>query len=265
VSCYAFNGLNPQKLTCSATGHLKVNVENALTLDKSGLATDTLQTSGNASLTSIDTKLVACDTGNVVVSNITTCDTANVAGSVSVSNFPATQPVSAVALPLPTGASTSALQTSGNASLTSMDTKITACDTGAIVVASGTISVSNFPAEQNVKINSVLKSGTYQNLNAGTSLTPSGETSDIDVSNMKYINVVYEDTATSSYNGLNVLASGDGGTNYNTVNQLYPQASGSTRYAFLSMNVGGLTNLKLKNTSSTDTYTAVSASGFGSL
>ena len=59
-----------------------------------------------------------------------------VAGSVSVDNFPATQavtgtffqatqPVSATALPLPTGASTSALQTSGNASLTSVDGKLT--------------------------------------------------------------------------------------------------------------------------------------------
>jgi hypothetical protein len=39
---------------------------------------------------------------------------ADVTGTVSVSNFPATQPVSAAALPLPTGASTSALQTALN-------------------------------------------------------------------------------------------------------------------------------------------------------
>lgn len=35
----------------------------------------------------------------------------------SISNFPATQPISAASLPLPTGASTSALQTTGNTSL----------------------------------------------------------------------------------------------------------------------------------------------------
>ncbi len=40
-----------------------------------------------------------------------------VSGSVSVTNFPATQPVSAVSLPLPTGAATSALQTTINTTL----------------------------------------------------------------------------------------------------------------------------------------------------
>ena len=213
----------------------------------------------------MDGKITACDTGAVVVSNITTCDTGNVAGSVTVSNLPATQAVSAVALPLPTGASTDTLQTAGNSSLTSMDTKITVCNTAAVVVASGTMSVSNFPATQNVKINEVLKSGTYENIIAGTSLTPAAETGAIDISNMKHINIVYEDTLTASFDGLNVLVSGNSGTDYNILNQLYPQVSGSVRYASLSMNVSGLTNLKLKNTSSTDTYTAVSASGFGSL
>ena len=43
--------------------------------------------------------------------------TCSVSGSVSVSNFPGTQPISAVSLPLPTGGSTSALQTTGNSSL----------------------------------------------------------------------------------------------------------------------------------------------------
>ena len=47
--------------------------------------------------------------------------------------------VSAVSLPLPSGASTSANQTTGNASMSSIDGKITACNTGAVVVASGTI------------------------------------------------------------------------------------------------------------------------------
>jgi len=44
-------------------------------------------------------------------------------GSVAVSNFPASQPISAAALPLPTGAATSALQTSMGATLTSLDGK----------------------------------------------------------------------------------------------------------------------------------------------
>ena len=48
-----------------------------------------------------------------------------VSGSVSVSNFPATQPVSAAALPLPTGAATAANQSTANASLSSIDSKLT--------------------------------------------------------------------------------------------------------------------------------------------
>lgn len=46
--------------------------------------------------------------------------------NVTVTNFPATQAISAVALPLPAGASTSALQTTGNSSLSSINTKIPA-------------------------------------------------------------------------------------------------------------------------------------------
>lgn len=46
-------------------------------------------------------------------------------GSVSVTNFPATQPISAVSLPLPTGASTEAKQDTGNTSLASIDSKLT--------------------------------------------------------------------------------------------------------------------------------------------
>lgn len=44
-------------------------------------------------------------------------------GVVSVDGSAVTQPISAAALPLPTGASTSALQTTGNTSLSSIDTK----------------------------------------------------------------------------------------------------------------------------------------------
>ena len=47
-----------------------------------------------------------------------------------VTNFPATQPVSAAALPLPTGASTGALQTTGNTSLASIDAKTPALVAG---------------------------------------------------------------------------------------------------------------------------------------
>lgn len=50
-----------------------------------------------------------------------------------------TQPVSAASLPLPAGAATSAAQGTGNTSLASIDGKITAVNTGAVVVASSAL------------------------------------------------------------------------------------------------------------------------------
>ena len=49
-----------------------------------------------------------------------------------------TQPVSVAALPLPTGSATSALQTTGNASLSSIDSKTTVINTGAVTIAAHT-------------------------------------------------------------------------------------------------------------------------------
>lgn len=51
----------------------------------------------------------------------------------------ATQPISAAALPLPSGAATSAKQDTTNASLSSIDSKITAVNTGAVVVSSSAL------------------------------------------------------------------------------------------------------------------------------
>jgi hypothetical protein len=67
-------------------------------------------------------------------------------GVLIVDGSASTQPVSASSLPLPTGAATSALQTTGNTSLatiagdtTSIDGKITACNTGAVVISSSAL------------------------------------------------------------------------------------------------------------------------------
>ena len=67
----------------------------------------------------------------------------SIASAVAVTGtfFQATQPVSAASLPLPSGASTSAAQTTGNTSLSSIDGKITACNTGAVVLAAGSAAV----------------------------------------------------------------------------------------------------------------------------
>lgn len=50
--------------------------------------------------------------------------TSTISGTVAVSNFPATQPVSAAALPLPAGAATSSNQTSTNTKLDTLYTSL---------------------------------------------------------------------------------------------------------------------------------------------
>lgn len=95
-----------------------------------GVSTLVEQQAQTTVLNSIDNKLtspVTVQATNLDVRDLAyATDKVDASGSsVSVSNFPATQAISAVSLPLPTGASTSALQTSGNASLASIDSKLT--------------------------------------------------------------------------------------------------------------------------------------------
>lgn len=70
-------------------------------------------------------------------------DGSGVTQPVSVSNFPATQPVSGTisvdAVPLASGAATSEKQDAGNVSVASIDGKITTCNTGEIA---GTVTIS---------------------------------------------------------------------------------------------------------------------------
>jgi hypothetical protein len=125
-----------------------------------GASTLALQTSGNASLVSIDSKLTAplSVTGPltntelratpVPISGTVTANLGTIAGvstevtlsalntkvpsnltvtstRLLVDGSGVTQPISAASLPLPSGASTAALQTTGNASLASIDSKLT--------------------------------------------------------------------------------------------------------------------------------------------
>lgn len=107
-----------------------------------GASTSALQTTGNSSLSSIDGKLnslgqktmansvpvaIASDQSAVPSSQsgTWTVQPGNTANTTAwkVDGSAVTQPVSAAALPLPAGAATSALQTTGNSSLSSIDTK----------------------------------------------------------------------------------------------------------------------------------------------
>lgn len=108
-------------------------------------------------------------TATLAAETIKVIGTVNVAAGQTIgvtgSFFQATQPISAVALPLPSGASTSANQTTTNASIASVDTKtpalgqaLAAASTPVVLTAAqittltplASVGVNNFPASQAV-------------------------------------------------------------------------------------------------------------------
>lgn len=99
-----YDGSNVQVIKTNPTGELQVDVLSSAL--PTGASTSALQTTGNTSLSSIDTKTPAL-----------------VAGRTPVDGSGVTQPISAVALPLPSGAATSANQSTEIASLASLDSK----------------------------------------------------------------------------------------------------------------------------------------------
>lgn len=90
----------------------------------SGAATEAKQDTGNTSLGNIDTKLPASVGQKAMAASL----------PVVVASDQSAVPISAVSLPLPSGAATSANQTTGNSSLSSIDTKTPAL--GQAVMAS---------------------------------------------------------------------------------------------------------------------------------
>ena len=111
---------------------------------------ETLLTNGNVNHASLDGKVVACNTGAVVVSSsalpngagteakqdVANASLSSVDGKVVACNTGAVVVSSSA---LPSGASTEAKQDANNASNASIDGKITACNTGAVVVSSSAL------------------------------------------------------------------------------------------------------------------------------
>jgi hypothetical protein len=98
----------------------------------SGASTSALQASGNASLTSIDGKVPAL--GQTTMAGSQPVTIASNQTAIPVSDNGGSLTVDAVSLPLPTGAATSALQTTGNTSLGNIDTKTPSLVSGRVPV-----------------------------------------------------------------------------------------------------------------------------------
>ena len=103
-------------------------VAGTFTVDPAGLATEAKQTTGNASLTSIDGKITVCNTGAVTISAALPAGTSNIglvsavqSGTWNLTNISGT-------VSLPTGAAT-------ETTLSTLNGKVTACNTGAVTIS----------------------------------------------------------------------------------------------------------------------------------
>jgi hypothetical protein len=78
-------------------------------------------------------------------------------------------PITAAALPLPTGAATAAAQATGNASVASIDGKITTCNTGAVTVAGSALptGASTFAEQQSQTTQLTRVAGKYVDFDTG--------------------------------------------------------------------------------------------------
>jgi hypothetical protein len=103
-------------------------VAGTFTVDPAGLATEARQTTGNASLSSIDGKITTCNTGAVTVSAALPAGANNIglvsavqSGTWNLTNISGT-------VSLPTGAAT-------ETTLSTLNGKVTACNTGAVTIS----------------------------------------------------------------------------------------------------------------------------------
>ena len=123
-------------------------VTGTFTVDPAGLATEARQTTGNTTLASIDSKITACNTGAVTISAALPAGANNIglvsavqSGTWNLTNISGT-------VSLPTGAAT-------ETTLSALNGKVTACNTGAITISTalpagtnniGDVDVASLPA-----------------------------------------------------------------------------------------------------------------------
>jgi hypothetical protein len=175
-----------------------------------------LLTAGNVNHASLDGKVVACNTGAVVVSSSA----------------------------LPSGAGTEAKQDVANASLASVDSKLTACDTGAVVVSSSALpsgaSVSSKQDEIKALItatNTALAGTLSVSGSVGGTLTKTASTpvnaeaingqsdytsAEIDINTARHFTIFGSSSDTANSHEVDVLVSNvSGGTYYETSHSGY--------------------------------------------
>ena len=118
----------------------------------------------------------------------------------------------------------------------------------------------------NVKQNSVVNLGSYNNINNNSNISP-GELSTLtsNISNMRECTIVYTDISPDNFDSLGVEVSGDG-VNFHEVRTIFPfvQPGESSRSGFVSFNVSGFVLVRIRNKSAVYVNSNVNCSVYGS-
>lgn len=117
---------------CTTGAGVKITGTITATIDETTLATNALQTTGNSLISAMSAKLPATLGVKAATASFSTAMCTEDAAKFVACNTGAVVVSSSA---LPSGAATSAAQTTAQTSLTSIDGKITACNTGAVVVS----------------------------------------------------------------------------------------------------------------------------------
>ena len=185
-----------------------------------------------SSLSSLDSKITACDTTNLSTSaNQTSANallssiSSALSGTLSIDPTGTTeQPISASSLPLPSGAATSVNQTSANGLLTSIDTALG----GTLIVdgsastqpISGVVSVSSISGTVATTTSAPSVSGSNNNHLSSQSVTSAYQSTGFDVSGASRFSIMGNTTDSSS--SIIVEFSPDNTNWYRANTELYP-------------------------------------------
>ena len=117
----------------------------------------------------------------------------------------------------------------------------------------------------NIKVTEATNLGTSANLASNATIASDGLTSVVNISNFNNANILYEDTNVGDYNAVSVEASCNS-SDYFIIETIFPSANpaNTKRLAYRSLNVAGLTNLRIRNISSSTSVNNVYATVVGS-
>ncbi len=271
------------KITACNTGAVVVS-SSALPSGASSLSEQQSQTAQLSIIagdtTSLDTKITTCDTGAVVVSSSAlptggATSALQTAGNASAATAAGSHYIEGGTI----GASDTGVLIMGRNGTNAAkpihitnngDVEVEIADFvkgQALMASSFPVVISSDQSTIDVKQKESENLGSANNLANNISLASGASTSSVSVSAMRVSNLIYEDTATSSFDGLDIEVSVDGGTTFHEgFASLFPanNLAGSKRVAgYMDLSVAGITHIRLTNTSSTDTYTNVSATIVG--